>query len=267
MTTTSRAGAGGETGRRGRCRRALAILGAALALLLAAGPCSAAGAVEDERVQITATDGVQLIGHLYGTAGPGVVLGHMYPADQHSWTAFAEELGSSGYRALTFDFRGYGESGGSKDIAAIDRDMEGAYRYLVGRKIQPIVLAGASMGGTAALIVASRVPVACVVTLSAPFAFRGLDATDALPKVRAPKLFIASQGDEAAAAAVARFAATSSDPKATRVFPGEAHGTDLFAGPHASEVREAIRTFVAAQAPAASAGRPETTRGPGAAPH
>jgi pimeloyl-ACP methyl ester carboxylesterase len=223
----------------------VAIAAAVLGLHLAVAFASAA---EDERVQITATDGVQLVGHLYGTGGPGIVLGHMYPADQRSWMPVAEELARAGYRALTFDFRGYGESGGTKDIAAIDRDMEGAYRYLVGRKIQPIVLAGASMGGTAALIVASRVPVAAVVTLSAPLAFQGLDATDAVKRVQAPKLFIASQVDEPAAAAVARFLALAPEPKETRLFPGAAHGTDLFSGPHADEVRHVMRTFIAAYA-------------------
>ncbi len=217
--------------------------GVVLALALLGSP-AAGRAVEQERVQITATDGVQLVGHLYGSSGPGIALGHMYPADQRSWTAVAQDLAGSGFRALTFDFRGYGESGGTKDVAAIDRDMEGAYRYLAGRKIRPIYLAGASMGGTAALIVAARVPVAGVVTLSAPLAFRGLDAAQAATEVRAPKLFIASEGDEAAAAAVTRLMRTSPEPKSMRLFSGDAHGTSLFGGPHAGEVREALREFL-----------------------
>jgi pimeloyl-ACP methyl ester carboxylesterase len=217
---------------------------AALVVVLLLVASLAVAADDGERVQITATDGVQLSGRLYGMRGPGIVLGHMYPADQSSWTATGRELAAAGYRCLTFDFRGYGESGGTKDNAAIDRDMEGAYRYLVGRKIQPIFLVGASMGGTAALIVASRVPVAGVITLSAPVEFRGLDASTVVKSVRARKLFIASQGDGPAAEAVARFAATAPDPKATRLFPGDAHGTNLLTGPHAAEVRDAIRSFL-----------------------
>jgi pimeloyl-ACP methyl ester carboxylesterase len=89
-------------------------------------------------------------------------------------------MAQAGFRTLTFDFRGYGESGGEKDVAAIDRDMEGAYRYLIGRKIRPVYLVGASMGGTAALIVAARVPVPGVATLSAPATFAGLDAAAAV---------------------------------------------------------------------------------------
>jgi len=223
-----------------------------------------AWAADGERVQITATDGVQLTGTLYGTRGPGVVLGHMYPADQRSWSGFAAELSGAGYRVLTFDFRGYGESGGSKDIGAIDRDMDGAYRYLVGRKIQPIVLGGASMGGTAALIVAARVRVAGVVTLSAPVAFRGLDAADAVTRVRASKLFIAAEGDEAASAAAVRLAAIAPEPKATRLCPGAAHGTDLLTGAPAGEVRRAMRDFIATQAPGESRALPAAGPSPAA---
>src|SRR5438132_147816 len=81
--------------------------------------------------------------------------------------------------------RGYGEAEGERDIATIDRDLEGAYRYLVGRKIRPIFLVGASMGGTAVLMVGGRVPVAGIATLSAPLALGGLDADPSLSAMHA----------------------------------------------------------------------------------
>jgi len=212
----------------------------ALALLLALAPVVAAA---DERVDITATDGVQLVGHLAGSEGPGIVLGHMYPADQTSWTAFAREMAAAGFRTLTFDFRGYGESGGTKDVAAIDRDMEGAYRYMIGRKIRPVYLVGASMGGTAALIVAARVPVAGVATLSSPVEFRGLDAAPVLAGLAMPKLFIAAADDAPAAAALKELTVKSHDPKTIKIVPGSAHGTDLLSGPEAAAVKEALHAF------------------------
>jgi pimeloyl-ACP methyl ester carboxylesterase len=221
--------------------RAAALL---LTLLLALAPGFAAG---DERVDITATDGVQLVGHLAGSEGPGIVFGHMYPADQTSWTAFAREMAAAGFRTLTFDFRGYGESGGTKDVAAIDRDMEGAYRYMVGRKIRPIYLAGASMGGTAALLVAARVPVAGVATLSSPVEFRGLDAAPVLASLAMPKLFIAGADDVPAAAALKDLTVKSHDPKTIKIVPGSAHGTDLLNGPDVAAVREALRAFFVAR--------------------
>src|SRR5262245_39868702 len=77
-------------------------------------------------VTFPSADGVALAGRLFGpdTATTGVVLAHMLPADQSSWFDFADRLGGSGYRVLTFDFRGYcpggvaGCSEGRKDVAA-----------------------------------------------------------------------------------------------------------------------------------------------------
>jgi pimeloyl-ACP methyl ester carboxylesterase len=197
---------------------------------------------------------VQLIGHLYGDRGPGVVLAHMYPADQRSWSAFAETLAARGVRALTFDFRGYGESGGTKDVAAAARDHEGAYRYVVGRKIRPVWLVGASMGGTAALMVAARVPVAGVATLSAPLAFQGLDATGALPEIRVPALLVAARDDGAAAATATRMAAALPTPGRVELVDGGAHGTQLLEGPTAAAVTELLLSFLAA-APSPSPSR------------
>jgi pimeloyl-ACP methyl ester carboxylesterase len=228
-------------------RRHSAALVALTIFALARGPLPCAYA--DERVQFTATDGTQLVGHLAGDTGPGIAFGHMYPADQRSWSAFARDMAGAGFRTLTFDFRGYGESGGEKDIAAIDRDMEGAYRLLVGRKIRPIYLVGASMGGTAALIVAARVPVAGVATLSAPIAFKGLDAGPVLSGITSRKLLVAAADDTPAAEAVKQLAAKAADPKSVQVFPGSAHGTDLLEGPQGAAVKAALRAFLTAPSP------------------
>ena len=234
-----------ESRRHGRRASPLLLRLALLTLLLAMWLAAPTPVPAGERVQFTATDGVQLIGHLEGTGGPGIAFGHMYPADQRSWRAFADEMAAAGFRTLTFDFRGYGESEGEKDIAKIDRDMEGAYRALVGRKISPIFLVGASMGGTAALVVAARVPVAGVATLSAPVFFRGLDAAPVLAAVSTPKLLIAARDDASAAAALQRFLDKMPEPKRALVVDGGAHGTDLFAAPEAAVVKSALRAFLA----------------------
>ncbi len=79
-----------------------------------------------QTVTFTTDDGVVLGGHLFGTGSKGVILAHMYPADQTSWYATAEKLAAQGYLVLTFDFRGYGESEGDKQIDRIDRDVMAA---------------------------------------------------------------------------------------------------------------------------------------------
>jgi pimeloyl-ACP methyl ester carboxylesterase len=214
---------------------------------LVAGGCTASG---DDRVQFTATDGVQLVGHLDGARGPGIVFAHSRRTDQRSWRAFADETAAAGFRTLTFDFRGYGESGGEQDVGTVDRDLEGAYRYLVGRKIRPIFLVGASMGGTAVLLVGARVPVAGIATLSAPLTLGDLDATPVLPSLQGAKLFVAAEGDAAAAAALKLVSERAPDPKIMRVLPGNAHGMDLMgAEPTRAAVASALRDLFSSGAP------------------
>jgi esterase/lipase len=168
----------------------------------------------------------------------------MYPADQKSWVPLARKLAEKGYLAMTFDFRGYGESDGEKVIAEIDRDLEGAYRFLQ-PKVKKIFLAGASMGGTAAIRVAAENPTAGVVSLSAPLAFRGLDAREAIRKLTIPCLFVAAQGDGHASEAAHVFHKAVKSPKPQLlIVPGSEHGTRLFSGPHAKKVEEAIFQFL-----------------------
>src|SRR3972149_1326741 len=60
-------------------------------------------------VTFTTDDRGTLSGRLFkgqNSDAAGVVLAHMYPADQTSWWDYARTLAAEGYVALTFDFRG-----------------------------------------------------------------------------------------------------------------------------------------------------------------
>ena len=152
-----------------------------------------------QAVSFEASDGVRLEGRLFGPddATAGVVLAHMLPADQTSWYAFAERMGAAGYRALTFDFRGYcpgGDAGcseGKQDPSAIWQDVQGAVDYLRRQGVQRVGLVGASMGGTASLVVAGQpeADIMAVATLSAPAAIEGLVVT--------PEILQADHGGQA----------------------------------------------------------------------
>jgi len=225
------------------CRRILT-LALLSAFLVCVGDLSTCRAEEPRPLDFKATDDVPLHGYLFGKGTTGVILAHMYPADQKSWFPLARKLAGDGYLAMTFDFRGYGESGGEKVIAEIDRDLEGAYRTLQAT-VKKVFLVGASMGGTAAILSAARHPTAGVVTLSAPVAFRGLDAAEAVRKLTVPCLFIAAEGDGHAAAAAREFdKAVKSANRRLLIVPGEQHGTRLLAGPTAEKVEKAIFEFL-----------------------
>ena len=171
----------------------------------------------------------------------------MYPNDQRAWWDFASEVGGQGYAALTFDFRGYGETGGSQDVARIDRDLIAAVRYLRERDYQRVVLVGASMGGTAALKVAAREEfdglVAGVVAVSAPESFRGLVARGDVGSIKVPMLFVASEGDGSAVDSLESLYERASGFKEQKVYSGDAHGTDLLQGEHAEEFKALLLDF------------------------
>ena len=208
-----------------------------------AGQTASAGTV----VTFTTDDGVSLAGRLFGgqnSGGAGVVLAHMYPADQTSWYDYARRLADEGYVALAFDFRGYGESGGNKQIDQIDRDVAAALDEIRAQGVTRVVLVGASMGGTAALMVAARQPVQGVITLSAPVEFEGLSAKVAVTKVMAPKLFIGAE-DDAGGPAARALAGVAPEPKDVAVFPGSDHGTDLLRGAQRDAVLTRMDAFLA----------------------
>lgn len=225
------------------CNRILTV--SLLAVFLACiGTPPACGAGEPQPVAFEATDGTPLRGYLFGKGPTGVILAHMYPADQKSWFPLARKLAGEGYLALTFDFRGYGESGGEKVISEIDRDLEGAYRFL-GPRVKKVFLVGASMGGTAAIRIAAENPTAGVVSLSAPMAFHGLDVRESIRKITVPCLFVAADGDGSAAATAREFnKAVKSPERLLLIVSGPEHGTRLFDSPSGEQVEKAILQFL-----------------------
>ena len=230
-------------------RRSIVPTLALVALILSAcGASEPLGSTEGSKeIAFESTDGVKLDGRLFGPdkGSAGVVLAHMFPADQSAWYFFANRLGERGYRVLTFDFRGYcpgGDAGcseGEKNIPAIWQDVEGAVAALRSKGVTRLALVGASMGGTASLIVAGKEGrnIDALITLSAPPSFEGLDAgPDVMAQVTAAKLFIAGNGDVAAAQAVDAFYGQSLQPKRPVILTTDDHGTDILSGNQAGIV-------------------------------
>jgi len=243
---------------------------ALIVVVLLAGSCSRLAQQQSEAlaastaVTFQTDDGVQLAGRLFGPsdATAGIVLAHMFPADQSAWFETAAALGSAGYRVLTFDFRGYcpgGDAGcsqGTKDVGQATADLQAALDYL--RSLGPtrIGLAGASMGGTAALLVAASEGdgVAAVVMLSAPQSFLQLQITpEQLATITAAKLFIAGSGDPAGAADAAQsMYEQSGQPKSVQIVTSNDHGTDLLHGNQGTHVQQLLEAWFAQYLPASA---------------
>jgi pimeloyl-ACP methyl ester carboxylesterase len=197
-----------------------------------------------EPVQFNTPDGLTLEGRLYpGGTKKGVVCAHMFPADQASYGALAKDLARKGYPVLTFNFRGYGNSGGPKNISRIALDMNAAVRFMAER-VTCMVLIGASMGGTASILEGNHPKVKGVVTLSAPAAFQGLDARSKVSELKPPKLFVAAKGDVSAYESAEYFYAHATEPKEILLVEGSAHGTLLLEDPSAPLIKRKLLEFL-----------------------
>lgn len=230
------------------------------ALLLLAATAVACGGGEPPRpapvvegasvAALHTTDDLQLDARLYPADGGRLaILLHMYPADQTSWSESARALQASGVSVLTFDFRGFGASEGDKDADEIERDVRAALAFARERGYREIVLVGASMGGTAAIVVAADQPaggeLVGVIALSAPAEFGGLDAQEVVGDVAVPLSLIASRGDTSARDSLEKLAEGGSLPQhRTLVVEGRAHGTDLLTSDAGEQVWQWLLAFL-----------------------
>jgi pimeloyl-ACP methyl ester carboxylesterase len=191
-------------------------------------------------------DPVVLDARVFGSGETGVILAHMRPADQSSWFPFATELAATGdFTVLTFDFRGYGESTGEQNFDRVDTDLQAAYEYMRDElALERIFLVGASMGGTASLVIAARNPVQGVVSISSPATFPPLDALDRVDEITEPKLFITAKDDVPAFRSQEELWELSHEPKQQQIYEGDAHGTALLDSPAAASLKAQVIAFL-----------------------
>lgn len=189
------------------------------------------GAVPTE---VVTDDGETLAVWVHGdpaTAPATVVLAHMRGSDHTSWESVADQLADAGYAAVTFDFRGYGDSTGERDTH-LDRDLTAVVASVRAAGADTVVTIGASMGGTAVLATAADLDVDAAVALSAPARFGDLDASS--PGLPAERLLLVAARDDhpyvddlgaIAAATGARLVVLDGSRHGTRLFAD--HGTEL----------------------------------------
>ncbi len=96
-----------------------------------------------------------------GGTGPVAVLVHGGGQTRHSWRGTAERLAAAGWRAITIDQRGHGESDrsdiGHYSAREFAGDAEAVYRQIHERfGVKPVAI-GASLGGLASILVAGEV--------------------------------------------------------------------------------------------------------------
>ena len=219
-------------------------IGLALALALAAGLAAQAPNDHTSDVDIKAPDGITLTGTYYrasATGAPGILLLHQCNMDRHAWDRLAADLNKAGFNVLTFDFRGFGQSGGDRvsDFSKLQPimqqkwpgDVEAAYKWLTSQPgVDKTVMGagGASCGVTQAGDLAEHHPeIKALLLMSgqvSPKAKIHLEATPGLAVFG-----IASAGDTGPANGIkAALAASRSPHKQLKIEPGKLHGVPIF---------------------------------------
>ena len=205
-----------------------------------------------ERVEIPSGDGVTLVAWVIrapatDTAGRWLLIchgnaGNLSDAGRPEHYAGLRALGLN---LLAFDYRGYGESGGSPSEAGLYRDAEAAYEYLrdtLGVPPERIVLFGHSLGSAVAVELATRVPAAGLVLDGAlmsviaraqevyPYvpvrwiARSRYASIDRIGGLRLPKLFLHARADEVIPLAHGRRLFDAASPPKTFVTLAGGHG-------------------------------------------
>jgi WD40 repeat protein len=205
-----------------------------------------------EMVTFTTIDGITLAGTLFGKGDTAVILAHQGTpgADQRTWHPFANLLAEHGYTALTFDFRGVGQSEGKLLYGNLAMDVSAAVQLLQNRGYQKIICIGASMGGTACIRAAQdHAFVGLVALASTMTAGSGTDSLrltpDDLKNLTQPKLFISANGDHGVVVGdTKRMYELSPNPKNLLLLPGTQHGTNLFDTDAGEKLSAAMLRFI-----------------------
>jgi len=107
------------------------------------------------------------------TGAPAVLFAHGFGQSRHAWVRAAESLAEHGWRTVTFDARGHGNSSRVKD-GRYELEQFVDDLLVVARSLEaPPVLVGASMGGLLGLVAAGE---------TRPAPFRALVLVDITPR-------------------------------------------------------------------------------------
>lgn len=165
-------------------------------------------------------------GRLYGGGPRAVILSNMNTNDQDEWRPLLDPLLSKGFMVLTYDY-----IDPRSDQWEV---LEDALTFIRSQGAERIVLIGASRGGVTSMQVLARSDttddVVGAAAISAPVEHEGAVFFDdeELKGIRQPKLLINCEGDECAWG-TRRMYELILEPKEMTFYPGDAHGTEIFA--------------------------------------
>jgi len=220
-----------------------------LRAILIAFVVAGAGAAQ-QVVSFPTQDGGLIYGDLYGKGDRGVVLAHGGRFTKESWKMQAQALAAEGFRALSIDFRGEGQSRGGQKDQPLDEagylDVLGAIHYLRKTGATSVSVVGASMGGDYAAEAAEAEPAEID-----RFVLLAAGAYTPLTKMKGRKLFIVARDDaNAEGLRLPRIRAQyekALEPKELIILEGSAHAQLLFQTDQGERVLREILRFLSSR--------------------
>jgi alpha-beta hydrolase superfamily lysophospholipase len=200
-------------------------LGLALTVLLFAVLAPA-----QKHVSFPAPDGFRLRADLYGKGPRGLVLAHGGRFTMESWDKQARIFAKAGFRVLSLDFRGYGQTiaGTQTSDDKSYPDLLAAVRYLHSTGAKSVSVVGASMGGDAAADAALAAHPGEIDRI----VFLGSDGGDSPERLPGRKLFVVSRndasGDGPRLPSISEHYRRAPEPKQLVILEGSAHAQYIF---------------------------------------
>lgn len=231
-------------------------------LLVFASPAFAQSPPAPKDVTFSAADGTRLKGTYYAAPrpGPAVLLLHMCNTTRTSWEPLGRQLAAAGIHALSFDYRGFGESGGERfdlnrgqELQAVVNtkwpgDIDKAYDFLLAQPGVDRTRLGAA-GGSCGVAHATRLARRHADVRSLVLLAGGLDIESLTYITETPWLpiFAAAadddQYDRDAPGTMRWILAMSGNPRNRfSGFKDGKHGTEIF-GPHPELPKEIVAWY------------------------
>ena len=200
-----------------------------------------------QQVSFVTSDGVTLLGTLYGQGRRAIILSNEGDNNTFAWVPVAQQLASLGYLVLGYSYRPQVATANGLPSQGL-RDLQAAIAFMHAQKVTGITLMGSSLGGLISLKEAAAEHFDALVPISAPVAFEDVQLSDAeLRRITTPKLFVTSDQNDPFTSDTYHMFDVTPQPKEERIYPGRRHGLALFQG--TSDLLSTLRQFLQRYAP------------------
>ena len=160
----------------------------------------------------------------------------------------ADLVANSGMMALTYEWRGCKPNSVNEfQIQKFLDDTRGAIDFIKSQGVSKIILVGASLGGCASAKLALESDASGLIVIASPpeISQWGFEIDSAVLNTDIPKLFITAEKDDTVPADATRaLYDLAANPKEWQIYPGSAHGTDLFEADSKADLQDRILQFI-----------------------